>query len=422
MKKYAPFILVIGALLVVCSLCALTAYGTFAWVDLSGQQVRVFAFDNSSAEVTESQTFAAKPNLDLTTDAGDINVTAAAVDQIEVDMVKTAWGPNQEEATTRAQSLSVTVTETDQTLKLVFEQPETLDIVADRGGVDSIDFTVRVPVETAVNLKTRFGDIDVTGIDAAVEVETSFGDVDVRDIQADGAVVRLKSSFGDLAAENVLGIDISLETSNGEIAMDRVEATGELRVTNRFGDIRLEDASGGSLKVENQNGKINVTGGMFSSSIDISNSFGGIEVSDVEAVGYTLHTQNGEVVLEGGRGMLTLETSFGGITVRDAQDAHLNLKSRNGSVSFNGSLDSTSSHSVETSFGDIRLGLPPDAALDLNLKTSFGKIKSDLPVTIQGELSETSWQGELNGGGPLLKATTNNGDIVIDSLLPGGEE
>ena len=36
------------------------------------------------------------------------------------------------------------------------------------------------------------------------------------------------------------------------------------------------------------------------------------------------------------------------------------------------------------------------------------------PASFQGKIKEHSIKGSINGGGPLVKAETSGGDIVID--------
>jgi hypothetical protein len=52
------------------------------------------------------------------------------------------------------------------------------------------------------------------------------------------------------------------------------------------------------------------------------------------------------------------------------------------------------------------------------LKTDFGKVKCDLPITLSGSLNEKHWIGAINGGGESLDASTSNGDIRVEILNP----
>ena len=412
--KYRPVAIigVFGTLLAVCGLCVLTAYGMVAWISSRGANVRFFGSDYVSSQYTESFTLEAKPNLQIQSNAGDIVVTATDGDQIEVDLVKTSWGLYE------AKAMTVIVEESDDMLRLI--SPDPTKFIRVGGGEDSIKYTVRVPAETAVDLDTSFGDISVTGTRGRVSLNTSSGDVNVSDVLAGEADISLEISFGDINIKDISGQDVRLETSNGEVSVTNLDANGEVVLKNSFGDISIEALTAASFFADTSNGWIKLVGGQVDGTIEARSSFGDLEVTDVAADGYTLTTSNGEIKLDGARGQIDLRNGFGGITVEDATDAILDIETSNGRVRFSGSLKADATHTIENSFGDITLTLPEDSAFDLVLETSFGEITSEIPVTLTGTLSETSWEAQLNSGGPRLQATTSGGDISL-LALPSGQ-
>ena len=72
---------------------------------------------------------------------------------------------------------------------------------------------------------------------------------------------------------------------------------------------------------------------------------------------------------------------------------------------------------VKSDFGEIVLTLPADSALNVDLSTDFGNIKSDLPITVtlNGTSNSDGDQivGSINGGGDQLTARTNSGSVTI---------
>ncbi|HMV97928.1 MAG TPA: DUF4097 family beta strand repeat-containing protein, partial [Anaerolineales bacterium] len=68
-------------------------------------------------------------------------------------------------------------------------------------------------------------------------------------------------------------------------------------------------------------------------------------------------------------------------------------------------------------FGTIDISLPADVKLTVDLKTDFGKIKSELPVTViltDGARSDGDQiAGDINGGGEQLTVQANSGNITI---------
>ena len=62
--------------------------------------------------------------------------------------------------------------------------------------------------------------------------------------------------------------------------------------------------------------------------------------------------------------------------------------------------------------GKIEVVLSSSTAVDIDAETR-GSIASDVPIQVQGLLTEDKLKGTLNGGGPLLKLRTALGDIHL---------
>src|SRR6185436_12437006 len=67
--------------------------------------------------------------------------------------------------------------------------------------------------------------------------------------------------------------------------------------------------------------------------------------------------------------------------VSNAQSVTLTIETNSGAVDFSGSLG-VGPHFIKSDFGGIDVNLPDDAKLTVDLKTDFGTIKSDLPITV----------------------------------------
>ena len=408
-------ILVFAGLFAVCSLCTLTSWAMFSGINTNGVSIRAFELNNASAEVRESFQFEPVDTFIIDSDAGDVTISAGDVDQIEVEVVKTAWDGSESEARERAENLPLIVNESGSTIKFSFRQSDTLDFFTfGSGGSDHIDFIVHVPRDVKVDIRTGFGDVEADGMGAGTILSSSFGDVVAHDIDAGSDDVRLETSFGEIVLEMASAGEVRLETSNGDIQVRDLDASGSVTLDNSFGDITIRNLEAESLNVDKSNGEIVYSDGQIESKIDINNSFGRIELSAVDADGFKLQTSNGEIVVKGGGGgIMDLRSSFGSIRVENASNATLDIETSNGDVFFSGTLNPDQDHRLETSFGNIVMQLPENAALDINFDTSFGNISSDLPVSISGSLSDSSWDGRINDGGPELHASTSNGDISL---------
>jgi hypothetical protein len=69
--------------------------------------------------------------------------------------------------------------------------------------------------------------------------------------------------------------------------------------------------------------------------------------------------------------------------------------------------------SLKTSFSTMLVRLPEEAGYQVNARTSFGHITSELPVTSTGVLSGDSLNGKIGNGACALSLTNSNGNIEI---------
>jgi len=79
-------------------------------------------------------------------------------------------------------------------------------------------------------------------------------------------------------------------------------------------------------------------------------------------------------------------------------------------MEINGSVNAKSSH------GDIELYMPKNIKTNISAKTGDGRIKSEIPVKITGDDDNNYIEVTLNGGRPLIKMKTTDGDIFILEL------
>ena len=101
--------------------------------------------------------------------------------------------------------------------------------------------------------------------------------------------------------------------------------------------------------------------------------------------------------------------------MESSAETTLDLYTKSGTVQFSGPLG-LGPHSLKTVFGDIQVFLPQDTALSFDLQTDFGKLKTEFPITLEGDVKQDHWRGTLNGGGAELEANTNSGDISFEIL------
>lgn len=199
-----------------------------------------------------------------------------------------------------------------------------------------------------------------------VEVKTSGGGVDIADL---GGKVTARTSGGSVACDRIGGT-IEARTSGGSVRIGVAEGRVEARTSG--GDIRIDEAKG--------------------------NVFA--------------RTSGGGIRIEHAGGEVDAHTSGGSITAGDVGGA-LKAKTSGGSVTATISAQPGSRCEMETSGGSVTVRLAANVAVAIDAHASGGHVETDIPVTVQGEISRSTLKAKINGGGPELYLRTSGGSIHI---------
>jgi DUF4097 and DUF4098 domain-containing protein YvlB len=272
------------------------------------------------------------------------------------------------------------------------------------------DFVIKVPrnLESA-KIETGGGNVNASGISGRVEIQSGGGSLRLDDIGGDAVA----ETGGGLIDVGSVGGDVSLQTGGGNIKI--ASAKGEIKAESGGGSVvvlsglqgAVLETGGGSIRVERCSGAVRATTG--GGSIDLG-EIGGSAQIETGAGSIRLASAKGQVHAQTGGGSIQLdgapsvqaETSAGGIIVK--------LLSSSG-----GRTNST----LETSAGDITVYLANDLPISIRAEIEVANGHtihsdfSDIHIASEGgpwEKTVTA-EGQLNGGGPLLKVRTNSGNV-----------
>ena len=139
---------------------------------------------------------------------------------------------------------------------------------------------------------------------------------------------------------------------------------------------------------------------------------------------------DGVIIVSNITGNLELENTNGPITATGINGAVIaEAINETIDVSFSG-IDGSQAMSFESINGDINLGIPADVGVQLHIDTSEGDIYSDFEVEVQAAdpvierrndgggvqvKVESIIIANVNGGGPVIRLETLNGDININN-------
>lgn len=137
---------------------------------------------------------------------------------------------------------------------------------------------------------------------------------------------------------------------------------------------------------------------------------------------------DGEILVSNITGNLLLENTNGAITAKNITGSVI-AETINDSIDVSfASVDASNANSLISFNGDINLGLPRGAKVQLHLDSARGEIYSDFEVEIKPSkpvIERSNEHGgvavriesiiiaEINGGGSVIKLKTLNGDINI---------
>lgn len=228
-----------------------------------------------------------------------------------------------------------------------------------------IDFVVYVPQGAEVNVDNSFGDIQVQGISKDLVISNQHGNIVAKNI---GGGASIKNSFGDIELKNIGG---KAEADNQHGDIDAAFINGEARIETSFGALGISDIKG-NLNARNNYGKITVNN--VSGDAEIRSSFGDIDASYVDGSSI-INDNNGSIDVNELKGNVQIKNSFGRIDYRSSNSGNA----------------------------------------DIYAKTKFGKINTNLPITISksGAIDEYTAQGKTGEGKNRIELTTNNGEIEI---------
>ncbi len=229
----------------------------------------------------------------LTNVAGNIQVSPGGNDQIDVQALKHAWGPNAEQAKQRLGDATVEAYASGNRVELRVEYAGGRD----GRGVD-VEFDVKVPGDTSVELRTVSGDIRVSNIKGEIRVQGVSGNLA---LEGTPRLVMVKSVSGDITLTNAgADLQLSVSTVNGDLLAQTLAARSlDLNTVN--GDVRISGWSGERAHIRTLEGDMDLQtsltkGGRY----EIESHSGDIQLSLPEQPGFELetHTFSGRIRID----------------------------------------------------------------------------------------------------------------------------
>jgi DUF4097 and DUF4098 domain-containing protein YvlB len=378
----------------------LTALASLAFA----QETRVYREGgNWVQEITG--TLSAAKTVRVKVDMGSVRVEGGSQPGISYVIHSRAYTSSEQQARREFESYKISA----------YSKGDTAWIVGDwQGGRNrkfSGDFVITVPRNLElVKVETDGGSVKATGIAGRAEIQSGGGTIHVDDV---AGPIEAETGGGGIDIGTV-GSDVNVRTGGGNIKI--ASAKGKLGAESGGGSIMVVsclqgatlDTGGGNIQVERCQGMVHATTG--GGSVDLGDIGGPAEIE----------TGGGSIRLSSAKGPVKAETGGGCIELNGVPSARAETGGGGIIAKFLASSDRTDS-ALETSAGDITVYLAADLSISIraNIELANGhKITaSDFPdIHVASEGGEwgprtVSAEGQLNGGGPVLKVRTNSGNI-----------
>jgi DUF4097 and DUF4098 domain-containing protein YvlB len=201
--------------------------------------------------------------------------------------------------------------------------------------------------------------------------------------------------------------DLDIDTSGGAIKIAGLRSPAKLETSG--GGIDVRDLAG-DLEAQTSGGGIELA--RIRGNVRVETSGGGIDGSEIDGP-IDADTSGGAVRLDRVSGDIRAHSSGGGIHIFEA-GARIVADTSGGGIEATFARGNGRGGSLETSGGGIQVSVDP--TVGLRIDASGNSVKADVPITVQGSISRGRLQGNMGGGGELLRLHTSGGGVRIQGL------
>lgn len=208
------------------------------------------AIDRVSVERTETFRLPAQPGdrIVLENRVGDVRVEFCDGTDVDVTVRKQVWGENDQDANERADATVIDLMREGPDVNIVPRGPSVMMMGGFLWTKDTrLDFTIRVPQGTNLQIHTKVGDFIILGAQKVGVwlLSSKVGDADIKVAQAAGFTYELSTKVGDVqvAAAGAQEEPVKDQAyGKGGFRTGRVaDGAGRIEVTTKTGDIRLSN-------------------------------------------------------------------------------------------------------------------------------------------------------------------------------------
>jgi DUF4097 and DUF4098 domain-containing protein YvlB len=259
-------------------------------------------------------------------------------------------------------------------------------------------------VAGAVELVNRGGAIVAENVDGDLRAETSHGRLVAEDVTGTAA---LENRHAPVQASRIAG-EVRVIAQHAEVAIETAGAS--VAITNSHGSIFVRGVQG-ALTIEAQNAPIQARD--IAGDVTIANRDETVTLVGVRGSARVTSPLS-QVTAEEIQGPLEIESSHDDVRV-SAFGSSLLVRSTHAEVSVS-TPELAGNVTLKTTYGDVELRLPPGASLKFEGRADDGELHSDVPgleIVEDRRGSDRAWTGALGSSTHAVSVETSYGDIRL---------
>jgi hypothetical protein len=336
-------------------------------ITLSAQEV--------TKEFHKEYTAGANTTLDISNRYGDVVIQSWDKDQVVIDVKVTVELPNKERAEKLLNYIDIQFSEGDNLIsaKTVIDEKFNFSGWGDSRRF-SIDYTVKMPVETALTLANKYGNSDLDDLHGLVNLDIKYGNITAAKLTRGNVkpLNRLNLAYGKGTIDEAGWLDLTVRyvgkfelTKSQAILLDSKYSKLSLGETSsvvgesKYDNIRIENIN--NLVLENGYTETNI--GVLTKKLSYNGSYGSFSVDRIPA----------------GFESIDVETRYMGVKLGIDESANykLDAKVSYGGLKYNENNFKNQRRIIENNSNQVAgvVGKEESPSASVNVRASYGSIR-----------------------------------------------
>jgi DUF4097 and DUF4098 domain-containing protein YvlB len=356
---------------------------TTEWSNLGSDRVRYEAPKQEQRVETGDQVA-----LSLHHRHGDIEIDSWSEDAVRLEYQKIVWAEDEATAQRIASEIEVQVESgepiegrTPVRIKTVY--PENWQLWQGRRKA-KVNYWLKVPHETHLELKNRHGNVSVQNLRGAVEIENAHGNVDAQEI---GGTTQINAQHSNLSVHTI-GAELKLDAVHGHI--DAGAIGGSVHLRGAHGNVSLSNVAGG---------------------VDVDRAHGNLEISDVRG-DLTLNHRHGHAEAHQVNGVIWVDKRHGRIALKGVRDT-FHIDSHHSGVDVEIVAPLTGDCVINALHSPVDITAPANAFASIQASTHHGNISSEFEGELAKGRHDCQFSAKPNETGANLQITNHHGSVHL---------